>query len=382
MRAMLSAWIMLAVASGGCTIKDACKHGTVLVSTSFDSTARTADELDVIVQIDQGPMMTKQLAGPGGEATGTLEVDFPSGYPTGSTLTVSVSAKLAGVVIADGSNSVKLGGGCSNLALIITASGGGDLATDLGADAAGCVSGDGVCGAGCDNTNDSDCTPVCGNNVLEAGEVCDDGNTDNGDKCDPTCQWTNTATIAAGVADGYGRADGLGKYARLGGPSGYSFYANGITTDQVAAYFGDSCAVRKYDPGTQQVTTIAGVSGDCSASKDGVGSAARFTSVIDLEFVPNGGKGVLYTTGESAVRKIDLGTMMVSTLTGVPGLGNDSSDGDGVGSSSDATTLYLVDRLNGLRSVNLSNNASTLIANISQIGACNDQWPRMEAAST
>ena len=29
--------------------------------------------------------------------------------------------------------------------------------------------------------------PVCGNNVLEAGEACDDGNTKFGDSCSPTC---------------------------------------------------------------------------------------------------------------------------------------------------------------------------------------------------
>jgi cysteine-rich repeat protein len=28
----------------------------------------------------------------------------------------------------------------------------------------------------------------CGNGVLEAGEECDDGNTDSGDGCSATCQ--------------------------------------------------------------------------------------------------------------------------------------------------------------------------------------------------
>lgn len=377
MRASAYLCLGLAVAVGGCTFKNSCKKSTVLVTATFDGTARTADELDVIVQIDQGSTITKQLAGAGGSASGSIEVDFPNGYPTGSTLTVSVSARLGGVIVADGSGSITLSSGCTTLALAVVGAGGGgdDLSMGDLAGSAGCVDGDGVCGNGCNNTTDHDCAPVCGNNVVETGEVCDDGNTDNGDKCDPTCQWTNTATIAAGVADGYGRADGVGRYARLGGPSGYSFHATGITTDQVATYFGDSCAVRRYDRITGAVTTIAGTDGDCSSSTDGIGPAARFSDVVDLEFVPNASKGVIYTTGETAVRKIDLATMMVTTLNGVPGIGNGSGDGDGIGASSDGTTLYLVDRLNGLRSVNLSNNSSTLIADFSKIGACSDVAP-------
>src|SRR6185295_1424578 len=36
-----------------------------------------------------------------------------------------------------------------------------------------CKKGDGCCPAGCNNNNDDDCKPVCGNSVLEAGETCD-----------------------------------------------------------------------------------------------------------------------------------------------------------------------------------------------------------------
>ncbi len=36
-----------------------------------------------------------------------------------------------------------------------------------------CTHADGCCPAGCDSTNDNDCTSVCGNGVLEIGETCD-----------------------------------------------------------------------------------------------------------------------------------------------------------------------------------------------------------------
>ena len=50
------------------------------------------------------------------------------------------------------------------------------------------ANGDGCCPTGANANNDTDCTPVCGNNATEAGEQCDDGNTMNGDSCSSTCQ--------------------------------------------------------------------------------------------------------------------------------------------------------------------------------------------------
>ena len=38
---------------------------------------------------------------------------------------------------------------------------------------ASCVNGDGCCPTACNSTNDNDCAPVCGNGVVETGELCD-----------------------------------------------------------------------------------------------------------------------------------------------------------------------------------------------------------------
>jgi cysteine-rich repeat protein len=38
-------------------------------------------------------------------------------------------------------------------------------------------------------------TAVCGNNIVESGEQCDDGNTANGDCCSPTCQYESASTV-------------------------------------------------------------------------------------------------------------------------------------------------------------------------------------------
>ncbi len=36
-----------------------------------------------------------------------------------------------------------------------------------------CINADGCCPSGCTSANDSDCAPVCGNGIVEAGETCD-----------------------------------------------------------------------------------------------------------------------------------------------------------------------------------------------------------------
>lgn len=52
---------------------------------------------------------------------------------------------------------------------------------------------DGCCPSNCNSTNDIDCTAICGNGSVEAGEQCDDGNTATGDGCDATCQFEAVA---------------------------------------------------------------------------------------------------------------------------------------------------------------------------------------------
>ena len=54
---------------------------------------------------------------------------------------------------------------------------------------------------------------VCGNGTPESGEDCDDGNTDPGDCCSPTCQYESAATEcrpAAGICDAPDNCDGAG----------------------------------------------------------------------------------------------------------------------------------------------------------------------------
>ena len=56
------------------------------------------------------------------------------------------------------------------------------------------INGDGCCPPGANANTDTDCSPVCGNGVKEAGEACDDGNQVNTDACSNTCTVNVVAT--------------------------------------------------------------------------------------------------------------------------------------------------------------------------------------------
>ena len=58
-----------------------------------------------------------------------------------------------------------------------------------------CTPGDGVCCEGCSSVNDGDCTATCGNGIIEAGEVCDDGFTDSCGTCNTDCSGTGTGAV-------------------------------------------------------------------------------------------------------------------------------------------------------------------------------------------
>ena len=56
-------------------------------------------------------------------------------------------------------------------------------------------------------------TAVCGNNIVESGEQCDDGNTNNGDCCSSTCQYESASTVcraSAGTCDVAETCNGAG----------------------------------------------------------------------------------------------------------------------------------------------------------------------------
>ncbi|MGZ3429980.1 MAG: hypothetical protein ACXVCV_25190, partial [Polyangia bacterium] len=116
----------LALAATGCGKTRACKSGTVLLTLAGPA-ADGADTISLDISVDGGAAKTVTVSWKSGG--GTIEIDFPSGYPRGGTLLVAATATQAGNVLATGSGSVTLDDSCKTLAIGFggdTDGGGGD----------------------------------------------------------------------------------------------------------------------------------------------------------------------------------------------------------------------------------------------------------------
>ena len=152
-------------------------------------------------------------------------------------------------------------------------------------------------------------------------------------------------SLIAGGLGGPGFADGTGTEARFAGPTA-------ITSDGTGNLFvadADNESVRKIVLATGAVTTLAGRKDGQVA--DGTGTAAGFA---DPTGITSDGAGKLYVLDGDAIRKIDVATAAVSTLTDqtgnqVPGKGTAiGTDGKGalfVASAADGTTAARIRRI-------------------------------------
>jgi hypothetical protein len=133
---------------------------------------------------------------------------------------------------------------------------------------------------------------------------------------------TSSFALATGDRKAPGSTDGSFAAARFDNPSG-------IATDGLSLYLADTGnhTVRKLDPATQQVSTIAG-SPDASGAVDAVGAAARFNRPRSVAVSVDGARLFVADEGNATVRTIDLATRQVTTLAGTPG---QTGTTDGVG---------------------------------------------------
>jgi hypothetical protein len=126
MRALLLAALVLAA---GCP-QAPCSDGTIYVDLTLDGAAAQASSLRVTVAIAGGRTLSGGRVHQPGDATGVLEIDFPSGYPAGQRVIVIVDALGEGVTLASNSQSLTLNGSCGSVSLTLDPLDGGssDLA--------------------------------------------------------------------------------------------------------------------------------------------------------------------------------------------------------------------------------------------------------------
>ena len=161
----------------------------------------------------------------------------------------------------------------------------------------------------------------------------------------------------AGLAGGYGSADGTGSAAQFGAPHGVALDGSGNV------YVADTYnyTIRQVTP-AGVVSTLAGLAGSIG-SADGTGSAARFNLPYG---VAGDGSGNVYVAdyGNCTIRKITPAGV-VSRLAGLPG-GSGGADGTGSAARFDGPAGVAVD---GSGNVYVADSGNYTIRKITPAGA-------------
>lgn len=172
---------------------------------------------------------------------------------------------------------------------------------------------------------------------------------------------TQQVTTLCGSPNVPGSADGVGSAALFSTPAG-------MTNDGTHLYVTDpsTSTIRKIDPITGAVTTLAGDNG-VNGTNDGVGPLARFTNPYHL--TTDGTNLYVPDTGAHTIRKVVIATGAVTTIAGMA-----STPGfvDGTGTAAqfsspealvyDNLNLYIADRFNNsIRKMDLVSGAVTTV---------------------
>jgi hypothetical protein len=120
---------------------------------------------------------------------------------------------------------------------------------------------------------------------------------------------TGAVSTLAGLAQSPGTTDGTGTNARFRS-------LGGVASDgQGNLFVADGNRIRQIAVETAEVTTLAG--GDstitCDSTRDGLGTAARFSSLDGLVY---DGAGKLFAADNRLIREIDIATGAVTTVAG------------------------------------------------------------------
>jgi hypothetical protein len=119
MRATKMSLLVAALSLADCAGNLACKSNTIFVSLSFSGGAEAADTLEITLSIEGRPSGTRSVAHTAGSRSGSVEIDFASAYPSGSTLSFSFVASAGGTRLAESDRTISASPNCSTLAVAL-----------------------------------------------------------------------------------------------------------------------------------------------------------------------------------------------------------------------------------------------------------------------
>ena len=104
--------LVLALFAAGCGGVRACRASSILVSLAFPDAGAGADTLELDVAIDGTPSKVNMFP-LAGQTAGTVEIDFPSGWPAGHVVMLRARATAQGSQVAVGQTTITLPDGCA-----------------------------------------------------------------------------------------------------------------------------------------------------------------------------------------------------------------------------------------------------------------------------
>ena len=272
---LLAALVGIA-AGAGCKTTDSCNPGTVFATVDFDSATAAANMLDIQVSIDGGTAKSSQLAHTPGDAQGTVEIDFPSGYPTGKRVDVTIVARSGQTVLGSQTAHIpSLPSGCMTLSFRF--SGGG---SDGGAGSGGGGAG-GRGGAGGGGTGGSIGGAGGGGTGGSTGGSGGSGGATGGSGGVAGRGGAGGTAGSAGTGGGAGRGGSGGTGGATGGTGGTAACTTGTTRSCSADGKKGSCAA-----GTETCTN--GVWGACSIAPTAADTCVQ-NNDDNCDGTPNGG---------------------------------------------------------------------------------------------
>lgn len=181
---------------------------------------------------------------------------------------------------------------------------------------------------------------------------------------------TRSVTTLAGQANRYGHRNGMGTGALLRTPNGMVLIGNDL-------YFVDQInnAIRKLNLKTKRVTDFAGSTGVGWGSNDAIGIRARFNAP---EAMTTDGTSLFVTDRmNDTIRKVDIATARVTTLAGTAGFrsnGSTAGHADGMGGAAkfrdpyglttDGIYLYVADTTHTIRKIEIATGVVTTLTGL------------------
>lgn len=151
---------LVALAGAACHPLATCKPGTLFVDVDYSGRALSADTVVVRIAIDGGSAVATTLHHSAGASSGSIEVDFPKGYPAGHVATVEMDALVGTLLVASVQVRQTLIAGCQPLTLALTGAT-GDLAGGVVVDGGGVKTLGELCGVGGECASGSCADGVC-----------------------------------------------------------------------------------------------------------------------------------------------------------------------------------------------------------------------------